>query len=172
MKPLESDEKIVTVMVYTHSMLARGELVAKESVRTSILLRTQGVPNYLHLHKPKIVLFGGSPPTNLTPAEVFIPTPSVIAFHIAAPTPPDEMDYDPTEAHRMMQPVDLIVGTFLLKGHLRLSSQAELGASLEVMRTSWLSIYDVNFANPYLPQFRLHVPMLVINPTQVSIGLA
>ena len=170
MKELASDEKLVTVMVYTHNMLARGEYVAKESVRVSILLRTEGIPNYIHLHKPQIVLFGGTPPKNLAPAEIFIPTPSVIAFHIAPPAH-DQMDYDPDEGNRVMQPVDVIIGTFLLKAHVRLSTHTAFSTSLEVMRTSWLSLYDADFANPYLPQFHMRVPMLVVNPTQVSFGL-
>ncbi|MDD2922656.1 MAG: hypothetical protein PHQ36_10265 [Anaerolineales bacterium] len=171
MKPLESDERLAPVMVYTHNMLVRGELIAKESVRVSILLRTQGIPNYLHLHKAQAVMFGGAPPKSLSFTEMFVPTASVIAFHLVPPAQ-DALDYDASEANRMMQPMDLVVGTFLMKGSIRISTQAELGTSLEVMRISWLSIYDAHITNPYLPQFNLTVPMLLISPTQVSMALA
>ncbi len=170
MKPLAPDEKLVPVMIYTHNMLVHGEYVAKENVRVSILLRTQGVPNYLHVHNAHAIVFGGTPPKTLSFSEMFVPTPSAIAFHIVPPVQ-DIMDYDTSEANRIMQPMDLIVGTFLFKGHMRVSSQTEVNVSLEVMRTSWLSIYDTQITNPYLPQFNLTVPLLVISPTQVSISL-
>ena len=48
MKPLAPDEKTALVMLYTNNMLVRGEIVIKESLRVSIWLRTQGVPNYIH----------------------------------------------------------------------------------------------------------------------------
>jgi hypothetical protein len=170
MKPLEFDEKLVPVMVYTPTMLIHGEYVAKEAVRVSILLRTQGVPNYLRLQKAHVIVFGGTPPKSLSYSEIFVPTPSVIAFHMVPPAV-DVMDYDPTEANRLMQPMDMLVGTFQFKGHIRMSSQAEVGVSLEVMRISWMSIYDTHITNPYLPQFSLQVPLLVISPTLVSMAL-
>src|SRR3990170_2357113 len=103
MKPLASDEKITTVMVYTQGMLARGDVVTKESLRVSIWLSTQGVPNYIHLIKPQVIVFGGVPPKSLAFEEIFIPTQQVIGFHIAPPAQ-DPMDYDEKETNRMMQP--------------------------------------------------------------------
>lgn len=170
MKPLANDEKIVPVMVYTQSMLIHGEMVAKENVRVSILLRTQGVPNYLHLHKARVMVFGGTPPKSLSYAELFVPTPSVIAFHIAPPAQ-DPMDYDATEANRIMKPMDMLVGTFQFKGHVRVSAATEVSVALEVMRISWLSIYDSHITNPYLPQFALQVPLLLIKPEMISMAL-
>jgi len=171
MKPLAPEERLAPVMIYTSNMLVHGELIAKESVRVSILLRTQGVPNYLHLHKAHAIVFGGTPPKTLSYPEMFIPTASAIAFHLVPPAQ-DPMDYDTSEAHRIMQPMDLVVGTFLFKGHIRVSSQTEVSVSLEVMRISWLSIYDAQITNPYLPQFNLQVPLLLISPAQVSMALA
>ncbi len=81
------------------------------------------------------------------------------------------MDYDAAETNRIMQPLEMIVGTLLLKGHIRVSTQAELETSLDVMRAAWVSIYDADISNPYLPQFNLHVPMLLVNSSQVSFGL-
>ena len=171
MKPLESDEKLVPVMVYTPTMLVHGEYVAKESVRVSILLRTQGVPNYLHLHKAHVIVFGGTPPKTLSFTEIYVPTPSLIAFHLVPPVQ-DIMDYDSSEANRVMQPMDMLVGTFQFKGHVRMSAATAVDVSLEVMRISWLSVYDTQITNPYLPQFNLQVPLLVISPTLVSLALA
>lgn len=170
MKPLASDEKTAMVMVYTQNMLARGEVIAKENARVSIWLRTQGVPNYVHLFKPQVISFGGTPPKPLSFSEIFIPTTQVIGFHLVPPAQ-DPMDYDTSEVNRVMQPLELVVGTFLLKGRIRVSSQAELSTSLDVMRAAWVSIYDVDISNPYLSQFNLHVPMLLVNPNQVSFAL-
>ena len=170
MKPLAADEKIVPVMLYTQNMLVHGEYVAKESVRVSILLRTQGVPNYLRLQKAHAIIFGGTPPKSVSFSEIFVPTPSVIAFHMVPPAQ-DIMDYDASEANRVMQPMDMLVGTFHFKGHIRMSAATEVGVTLEVMRISWLSIYNTQITNPYLPQFNLQVPLLVIKPEMVSMAL-
>ncbi len=170
MKELAADERLVPVMIYTPNMLIHGELIAKKEVRVSILLRTQGVPNYLHIVKAHVISFGGTPPKSQSFAEMFVATPTVIAFHLVPPAQ-DPMDYDPTEANRIMHPIYATVGTFLFKGNTRISAQTDVGVSLEVGRVSWLSLYDVQISNPYLPQFGLKVPMLVVKPDQVSFAL-
>ena len=170
MKPLAPDEKTALVMMYTHNMLIRGEVVVKESLRVSIWLRTQGVPNYVHLYKPQVILFGGTPPKSLSYSEMFIPTVDVIGFHIAPPEH-DPLDYDTSEVNRMMQPLDMVVGSFLLKGKIRISTQTDVATNLDVSRSAWMSIYDADISNPYLPQFSVQVPMLLVNPSQVSFGL-
>jgi hypothetical protein len=60
-----------------------------------------------------------------------------------------------------------------VKGKIRISTQTELGTSLEVARVSWLSIYEAEIVNPYLSQMSsLHVPMLLVNPEHVAFGVA
>jgi hypothetical protein len=171
MKPLASDEKLAMVMVYTNSLLARGEVVAKESARVSIWLRTQGVPNYIHLYNPQVISFGGTPPKPLPMAEIFIPTPQVIAFHLAPPAT-DPIDYDATEANRMLQPTDVVIGSFLAKAKIRISTQTDVATSLDVSRASWMSLYEADIMSPYLPQFKVHTPMMLVNPNMVSFGLS
>jgi hypothetical protein len=170
MKPLGPDEKAALIMMYTHNMLIRGEVIVPQNLRVSIWLRTQGVPNYVHLYKPQVILFGGTPPKSLSYSEIFIPTSHVIAFHLAPPEQ-DELDYDPTEANRMMQPMDMVIGSFLLKGKMRMATQTDLATHLDVSHTGWISVYDADMSNPYLPQFSVQVPMLLVNPSQVSFGL-
>jgi hypothetical protein len=170
MKPLAPDEKIATVMVYTQNMLARGDVVTKESIRVSIWLRTQGVPNYVHVHKAQVIMFGGVPPKSLALEQIFIPTPQVIGFHLAPPAQ-DPMDYDTTESNRMMQPIELLLGSFIMKAKIRISTQTDLTTSLDVMRVAWVSVYDADISNPYLPQFSMHVPMMLVNPNQAGFGL-
>jgi len=171
MKELASDEKTAMVMVYTNTMLARGEVIAKENARVSIWLRTQGVPNYIHLYKPQVISFSGTVPKTSSFSEMFVPTAQVVAFHLVPPTQ-DPLDYEAGEANRMMQPLEVMVGSFLFKGKIRISMQTDVSTSLDVMRASWMSIYDVEIANPHLPQFNMHVPMLLVNPNQVNFGIA
>jgi hypothetical protein len=171
MKELASDEKTAMVMVYTNNTLARGAVVAKENARVSIWLRTQGVPNYIHLYKPQVVSFSGAVPKTFSFSEVFIPTAQVVAFHLEPPAQ-DPLDYDAGEANRMMQSLDVMIGSFLLKGKIRISMQTDVATSLDVMRASWMSLYDAEITNPYLPQFNVHVPMLLINPNQVNFGIS
>ena len=171
MRELATDEKTAMVMVYTNNMLARGEVIAKETARVSIWLRTQGVPNYIHLIKPQALSFVGAAPKSFSFSEMFIPTAQVVAFHLIPPAQ-DPLDYDANEANRMMQTLEVLVGSFVLKGHIRISTHTDVATSLDVMRASWMSIYDSEIVNPYLPQFDMHVPMLLVNPSLVSFGIA
>ena len=170
MKPLASDEKTATVMAYTQNMLVRGDVVTKESIRVSIWLRTQGVPNFIHILKPQVIMFGGVPPKTLAMEEIFIPTPQVIGFHLAPPAQ-DPLDYDATEANRTMQPVEVLLGSFILNAKIRISTQTDISSSLDVMRMAWASVYEADISNPYLPQFSMRVPMLLVSPNHVSFGL-
>ncbi len=171
MKELAADEKIAMVMVYTHNMLARGEVIARENARVSIWLRTQGVPNYLHLYKPQVISLAGGAPKTFSFNEIFIPTVQVTAFHLVPPAQ-DPLDFDASEANRMMQTLDVMVGSFVLKGKIRISMATDIATSLDVMRASWMSVYEAEIGNPYLPQFNMHVPMLLVNPSLVSFGMS
>jgi hypothetical protein len=170
MRQLTPDEKTATVMVYTNNMLVRGDVIIKETTRVSIWLRTQGVPNYIHVFKPQVIMFGAVPPKTLALEEIFVPTPQVIGFHLAPPAQ-DPLDFDTTELNRVMQPVELLLGSFIMKAKIRISTQTDIPTSLDVMRMAWISVYEADIANPYLPQFAMHVPMLLVNPNQVSFGL-
>ena len=170
MRQLAEGEKTAMVMVYTNDMLARGEVIAKEGVRVSIWLRTQGVPNYIHLFKAQVVSFAGGSPKTLSFSEMFIPTVQVSAFHLAPPQQ-DPLDYDASEQNRAMQPMEAMVGSFILKGSVRISTQTDVGTSLDVMRTAWLSIYDAEIVNPHLPQFHVRTPMLLVNSNQIYLGM-
>lgn len=168
-----SDEKLTPVMLYTQDTLVRGEVVTKQNVlRVNIWLRTEGAPKYLHILKPQVLVFGGSPVKPLSYSEIYYPTTQLIGFHTLPPTD-EPLDYDPNEMNRMMQPVDVMVGTFVMKGKIRISTQTEVGTSLEVARISWMSLYDVEIMNPYLPQMpALHVPMALVNPTHVAFAFS
>lgn len=172
MYTLRPDEKTTPVMLYTHDSLVRGEVVTKQSVlRVNIWLRTDGAPNYMHILKPQVIVFGGMHVKPLTFSEIFFPTTQLIGFHTLPPTD-ETLDYDSTEANRMMQDVQILMGTFIVKGKIRISTHSELAASLEVARISWMSIYDAEIANPHLPQMpSMHVPMMLVSPNHVAFGV-
>jgi hypothetical protein len=72
-----------------------------------------------------------------------------------------------------MELVDLLIGTFVMKGQIRISTHTEVDNTLESARVSWMSVYDVSITNPYLPQMpALQVPMVLANPSHVSFGFA
>ena len=171
---LRPDERTSLVMLYAMQSVVRGEAVVRQNVsRVNIWLRTDGAPRYIHFLKPQVLVFGGSPVKALSYEELYFPTSQVIAFHTLPPTD-EPLDYDPSdEADRRMEAVDLLVGTFVVKGYIRISTHTEVDHTLESARVSWMSIYDASITNPYLPQMpALQVPMLVVNPSYVSFGLA
>jgi len=169
---LRPDEKTTPVMIYTQNTLVRGEVVTKQSVlRVNIWLRTDGAPKYMHILKPQVIVFGGTPVKPLSYSELYFPTSQAIGFHTLPPAN-EPLDYEADEANRMMQVVDVLVGTFVMKGNIRISTHTELGQSLEVARLSWMSLYDVNIMNPYLPQMPpMFVPMVLVNPEHVAFGV-
>ena len=164
-----ADEKLTPVMLYTPDTVVRGEVVTKENVhRINIWLRTDGAPKYMHILRPQVLVFGGSPVKALSYSEIYFPTSELIAFHTLPPTN-EVLDYDENELNRMMQPVDVKVGTFIMRGKIRISTQTDIGSSLEVARISWMSLYEVEVTNPYLPQMpALQVPMALVNPIHVA----
>lgn len=169
---LRPDEKTTPVMLYTHDTVVRGDVVSKQTVlRMNIWLRTDGTPKYMHVLKPQVIVFGGTPVRPLTFSEIFFPTSRLIGFHTLPPTD-EPLDYDPDEANRIFQEVKVMVGTFVVKGKIRISTQTELATSLEVARASWMSVYDAEIANPYLPQMPpMQVPVMLVNPEQVAFGV-
>ena len=169
---LRPDEMTSLVMLYTMHSVVRGDAVVRQNVpRVNIWLRTDGAPRYIHVLNSQVLLFGGSPVKALSYSELYFPTSQVIAVHTLPPTE-EPLDYDPNEADRRMEPLDLLVGTFVMKGHIRISTHSEVDHTLESARVSWMSVYDVSITNPYLPQMpALQVPMLLVNPNYVSFGL-
>jgi hypothetical protein len=168
---LKPDEKTTPVMLYTPDRLVRGEVVTKQGVRVNIWPRTDGAPKYMHVLKPQVLVFGGSPVKAHSFSEIFFPTSQLIAFHTLPPTD-EALDYDLNEANRMMQDVELLIGSFVMKGKIRISTQTEVGASLEMARVAWMSLYDVEITNPYLGQMPpVHVPMTLVNPVHASFSL-
>ena len=167
---LKPNEKTTPVMVYTRDALIHGKVVTKEAVRVNIWLRTEGAPNYLHLLEAQMIHFGGSAAKSFKYVEMFFPKEQVIGFH-PAPGVESELDYGEDElANRQMTEVNVLLGSFACKSKIRVSSQTSFGNSLEVARTEWMSIYDAEITNPYLPKMDVQVPLLLIRPDQAVFG--
>jgi hypothetical protein len=168
---LRPDEKTSPVMLYTLQSVVRGEAVVKQNVpRVNIWLRTDGAPRYIHVLQAQVLAFGGSPVKAASYSELYFPTSHVIAFHTLPPTD-EPLDYDPREGDRKMEAVDLLVGTFVMKGQIRISTHTEVDHTLESAVVSWMSVYDVSITNPYLPQMpALQAPMILVNPSHISFG--
>jgi hypothetical protein len=170
---LRPDENTSLVMLYTMHSVVRGEAVVKQNVsRVNIWLRTDGAPRYIHILKAQVLVFGGSPVKSLSYSELYFPTSQVIAFHTLPPVE-EPLDYDPNEADRRMEAVDLLVGTFVMNGKIRVSTHTEVDTTLESARVSWMSVYDVSITNPYLSQMpALQATMVLVNPSHVAFGFA
>ena len=168
---LRPDEKTTPAMLYSKEGVVRGEVVVKQNVqRVNIWLRTDGAPRYIHILKPQVLVFGGNPVKALSYSEIYFPTSEVVAFHILPPAE-EPLDYDSSEADRKMEAVELLVGTFVMKGNIRISTHTEVDTSLESARVSWLSVYEVWITNPYLPQMpALQASMVLVNPTHIAFG--
>ena len=171
MTTLSPDEKSTLVMAYTQNMLLRGEVVTRQAVRVSTWLRTQGVPEYIHLFKPTVLHFGSGVVKALTYSEVYVPVSTVIAFHLVPPVT-EALDYAADETNRILVPVTALPGTFQFKGYLRISTKASVSTSIELAHSDWSSIYNVDVTNPSMPQMQpIHVPMILMNPKQVSLAI-
>ncbi len=169
---LAQDEKITPVMIYTQNMLIRGNAITKESVRVSIWLRTMGAPEYIRIRNAQIVILGGNGPLqSVSLSDYLVPTLQVLAFHMLPPSK-DPVDYDETEKNRKMEPMTFLVGTFRMNASIRMSSNSDIATFLTIIKTTFLSIYELDISNPCLPSMgTMHVPMALIRPAMASFGL-
>lgn len=171
MYTLTPDERATPMAVYTSTAMLHCEAVVKAALtRISTWLRTQGAPEYLHLINVQMLMFGSGEIKRLQYAELFLPTPQVVAYHLTAATS-EPLDYDPNEANRMMQPTILHVGSFVITGSIRIAANSSIGAHLESSHSPWVSIYDIKVGNPNIPGLQYQAPMALFNPSRVIIGM-
>ncbi len=170
MHNLASDEKATPIMLYSRNKLIHADFVTKQDVRVSVWPRTD-MPGYMHLWSAEVLFLAGTPPKSLTYDQFFFPTERMIGFHIAPPAV-EPLDYDPSVENRTMQAVDMILGSFMLKGKIRISTRMDFAGMLEISRRTWISIYDADITTPFVPMLAgFHVPMLLVSPSQVSFAV-
>jgi len=166
-----ADEKLTPTIFYTQNMFIKGEALSKENIRVSTWLRTVAMPDFVHIFNAQLLVFGAGAVQSATYQELLVPTPQILAYHMLPPAK-DAVDYDEAEPNRKMEPCTLLVGTFRMNGHVRMASQFDLCKNLEVNRSSFMSIYEVEISNPALPNMGvIHVPMMLIRPNTVAFGL-
>ncbi|PKN94869.1 MAG: hypothetical protein CVU44_03430 [Chloroflexi bacterium HGW-Chloroflexi-6] len=170
MYTLQSDEKLTSIMVYSKDRFIRGEVVTKDSIMVSRWLRTQGAPTYLHILKASVLTLSAGPARVNNFEEVYFPTAECLVFHLTPPKS-DPLDYDADEQNRLMQPLTLLAGSFVVQGKLRVSAMTDFATSLEGNRLTWLSFYEISISNPALPQMRVDVPMALINAAHITYGM-
>jgi len=165
------DERIVPVMFYSLTTVARGGIAIKSTLRANIWIRTEAVSEYVYVRKAQVVTFGGPSIQPETYQNYFMPTSQVIAYHVLPPND-EPLDYDETEMNRKMEAVTAMVGTFRFNGQIRISSQISLAANLDTMKSSFLSLYNVEVSNPFLQGMgAIKVPLVLMRPHYIHFGL-
>jgi hypothetical protein len=163
MYELKDNEKLTPVIFYTEDSLVHGKVVTTNIVRINIWLRSDSAPKYAHILDAQVISLTGNG-KSMKLDEIFLPVEQIIAYH-AAPEIELEMDYMKNEPNRHMVPMKAVSKSLLtLSGENRMSTQTEFGTTLEVGRTSWLSLYNVAISTPNMPQLRLETPMLLMRP--------
>lgn len=170
MRPLTPDEKSVTVVVYTPNMFLRGVIILGESIRASLWVRSQEVLKYIHMFNVNALVFEGQQPKDITYSEMFVQMSDVVGYHLAPPAE-EPLAFDTSELNRAMHSVDMLLGSFTLKGKIRISTQSDMATNLEISHAGWMSVYDADISSLYLPQFSMHVPMMLVNAGRVSFGI-
>ncbi len=169
---IAADEKLTPVMIYTANMIVRGQAITKESVRVNIWLRTQSAPEIIHLKNAQVITDTGPGPVQpLTFSDYFVPTAMVVAFHTLLASG-EGLDYDEGERNRKMESVTALVGNFRFNARMRMSAQVNVATNLEVSRINFLSLYDVEISNPYIPGMAvMKTPMVLVRMNQVTYGV-
>jgi hypothetical protein len=82
------------------------------------------------------------------------------------------LEYDPDEPNRAMKDVNIMLGSFSVKGKLRISTHTDFATSIEVAHAGWLSVYDAEVAPLFLQGFPvMHAPLMLVNPMFVGFGV-
>ncbi len=160
---LADDEKSAQVMIYTANSLFWGDAVVKSIIRVSTWLRTASVPDWIFLHNAgAIITTSATAPRTMHFEELAVPVQQIIGFHLLPPAA-DPLDYDASEPNRRMEPVNALIGSFQVKGLLRINASASLKWYLEVTRENYTQLYDAEITNMILPAFGpVKVPYILI----------
>lgn len=166
---LANDEKSTPIMIYTANAFIKGDVISKEPIRISTWLRTPMAPEYFRLLNANVLMIStpGSM-RSLSFNEYFIPVSQIIAYHLVPPHE-DPLDFDETETNRKMEPVVVMVGSFIFKGCLRMSDQINLGTHLDVAHEPYYSLYDNEVSNPGMPKMGiLRIPLIILRSDLVT----
>jgi len=149
---LTPDEKATPVMVGTSHTLIWGDLVTKVNVNITAFLNTLA-EDFVPLHDAKILFLAPAqqqPPINRP--QVYVKLEEILLFF--AMTDTSELPEE-TEVRRF-EPMEVIVGSYLIKGVILKSPIATIQNMLLVSKDNYMPIYKAtvsHVAKPWLGTF-------------------
>jgi hypothetical protein len=158
------DEKVVPVMAYMVNSIVWGDIIVKNAVRVSTWLRTNMAPDTICLYNAKLLMTnsGGTTIHPLSLAEIMVSTSQIQTFFMVPPAK-DQLDYDPAEPNRRMDPVTVITGPARIDGFMRFAAQSSMKKYLEVNKENFSPIYDAEIINLAMPSLRaIHVQFAIV----------
>jgi len=160
--PVNADEKVVPVMIYTNTSVIWGDLIVKHIVRVSTWLRTNTAPDDLCVFNSKVMVVSAGSPKAMSFPEIHVLVPHILAYHILPPAI-DPLDYDPTEPNRKMEPMSAVVASFRMDARMRMATSANLRRYLEFTRETFTPLYEVEITNMVQPTLgALKVPFVMV----------
>jgi hypothetical protein len=162
-REIQPDEKVTPVMVYSKESLTWGNLVTKETMLASRLLIGAAIPDYLSLFDAQNMPTQGE--KLIKPQKYnnyYIPVAQIIAYHLMPPVS-EPYDFDVNEPNREMREILVHVGAFHFNAHLRISTQTTIQSFLDVSKSRFVSVYDLEITHPQNPQLSpIKVNMAVV----------
>ena len=146
---LGPDEKTTQVLIGTSDTLIWGNLVTKQSVRTSVFLNTLA-EDFVPLYDTKVLFL--TPTQQVTPMErpsLFVKLEEILLFF--AMNDPEPLP-EQTET-RQYTPIEAIAGSYQIEGKLLKPPMSTLQNMLLVSRAVYLPIYEATIrhvAKPWL----------------------
>lgn len=153
---LEADEKATPVMLGTSHTLIWGDLVTKERVQMIAFLNTLA-EEFITIHDAKILFL--APAQQAPPVErsrLYIKLQEILSFFAMndQTPPPEESEV------RRHEPVEVIVGSFQIKGTMLKSPITTVQNLLLVSKDAYFPIYNATLhhaAKPWLGTFTSNV---------------
>ena len=151
---LGEDEQLTGMMMYTADGIIWGKMPHHESLLPSRILTGVTIPEILSLYEAQAMFLGlNFVAKPVKQPHMMVPTATILGYHLQPPAE-DQIDYDPTEPNRRMAPVTMYMGPLMVKGSMRISEISTVKASLEVMKASFLSLYDIQVSQANNPQMK------------------
>lgn len=149
---LEPGEKATQVMIGTSDTLVWGDLVTKEQTRIIGFLTTLA-EDFVPLYDAKLLFL--LPPQQTAPLErptVYVKLEEILLFYAMG----DVAEIPEESEVRRFEPIEAIVGSFLIEGVILKSPIATLQNMLLVTKDAYIPIYKATFRHmvkPWLGSF-------------------
>ena len=145
------EETSTTMMFYINQGLVWGDIVHHNQALPGRLLVGASTPDTISVYNAQLMFTESnfiSRPAKYT--ETYIHAENVLAYHLMPPLE-DQLDYDPTEPHRMMTPILAYIGPFKAKLQMRISERTTVRTNLEVSKSDFITFYDAEITHPHNP---------------------